>query len=254
MEVLSGGREDAIYRDKDTVVRPLKPWSRTVHQLLRHLHNNGFSHCPLCKSIEENHERLTFIHGDTYNYPLKGNIASVEALVSAGKMLREMHDASADFLITSNEPTWMLPAQQPSEVICHGDFTPYNVALKGNTISGVFDFDTAHPAPRVWDLAYSVYCWAPFKTDPFDKLGTLETQMVRTKQFLDAYGANAQQRNMLVDTMIKRLEALISYMSNEAEKGDEQFSVNIEDGHCSAYHRDIIYLEENRHHILQAIN
>ncbi|UGA53370.1 phosphotransferase [Vibrio sp. VB16] len=73
----------------------------------------------------------------------------------------------------------MLEPREPFEFICHGDFTPYNVALSENTVVGVFDFDTAHPAPRIWDLAYSIYCWSPFKTDSVDKLGTIAEQVFR---------------------------------------------------------------------------
>lgn len=118
---------------------------------------------------------------------------------------------------------------------------------------GVFDFDTAHPAPRVWDLAYSIYCWAPFKTDNVDRLGTLEDQVSRARLFCDSYGASYLEREQLVDIMIKRLEALIRFMCKEASSNNEQFSENIEQGHLQAYRNDIAYIRANKQKIKDAL-
>lgn len=55
----------------------------------------------------------------------------------------------------------MLPARSPAEVICHGDIAPYNSAVRDGRVIGFIDFDTAHPAPRLGDVAYAVYRYAP---------------------------------------------------------------------------------------------
>ena len=81
-------------------------------------------------------------------------------MVSAAKLLRTYHDATESFITPETfKLSWMLPVKEPAEVIVHGDFAPYNVALKGNRAVGIIDFDTAHPAPRLWDIAYAVYRW-----------------------------------------------------------------------------------------------
>lgn len=140
----------------------------------------------------------------------------------------------------------MLEPKEPFEVICHGDFTPYNVALNGQFVAGVFDFDTAHPAPRVWNLAYSVYCWSPFKTDKADKLGTIKDQVARAKLFCDSYGASDADRAELAVTMIERLNALVSYMTIKAESGNRSFTEHIEQGHPQSYLNDIEYISDRR--------
>jgi Ser/Thr protein kinase RdoA (MazF antagonist) len=147
----------------------------------------------------------------------------------------------------------MLPSREPQEVICHGDFTPYNVALEGNEVVGVFDFDTAHPAPRVWDLAYSIYCWAPFKTDPIDTLGSLSEQIKRAKIFCDSYRASVAMREDLVEMMATRLQSLVDYMCQQASAGDKQFTNNLEDGHHLSYLKDIHYLQQNKVAIITGI-
>jgi len=254
MQQLTGGRE-GIYKQDNNVIRPLNKWSATIHQLLQHLTNSGFTESPRFIKTNENMEVLSFVGGETYNYPLIGAIASEQALTSSALLLRKLHDCSANFLTPKNIPTlqWMLPSQEPQEVICHGDFTPYNVALKGNEVIGVFDFDAAHPAPRIWDIAFSIYCWAPFKTNPTDALDSLTSQIQRAKIFCDSYGATQEMRENLVENMISRLQVLVDYMRQQADEGDKQFVDNLADGHHLSYLDDIKYLQENKKAITTAV-
>ncbi|KUI97308.1 aminoglycoside phosphotransferase family protein [Vibrio sp. MEBiC08052] len=272
MEELTGGRASSIYRNGDVVYRPLQPWSATVHQLLTHLERLNVQECPKVLGVTEDQELLSFVAGDTYNYPLVGPIASTEALISAAKLLRKIHDATVSLLFATNQSItditsatdiisttnivkqpWMLTPREPFEVICHGDFTPYNVTLANCTVVGVFDFDTAHPAPRVWDLAYSVYCWAPFKTNRADQLGTITEQIARAKLFCDSYGATSLEREQLAEMMVTRLEALVCFMRQAASDGHPSFAENIEQGHLQAYLNDIEYIEVHQHNIQRAL-
>nr|WP_242531452.1 aminoglycoside phosphotransferase family protein [Vibrio alginolyticus] len=255
VEELAGGRKSAIYRDGEVVYRPVQPWSSTIHLILKHLERENVAECPKFLGVSQDQEVLSFVAGNTYNYPLVGAIATDDALISAAKLLRKIHDSTALLLeqLDVNTHKWMLEPREPFEVICHGDFTPYNVSLSENTVVGVFDFDTSHPAPRIWDLAYSVYCWSPFKTDRNDKLGTICEQVARAKLFCDSYGATESERNHLADAMVQRLQALVSFMRREAKNGDESFVENIEQGHLQAYLNDIEYITENKHKIQCAL-
>ncbi|MFY0666247.1 MAG: phosphotransferase [Natronospirillum sp.] len=255
MNELIGGRDGVIYKDGTTMVRPLNTWSSTIHLLLTHLRKKGIVGCPEFMGKEDGNELLSYVEGETYNYPLSGSIASPTALASAARLLKSLHDASADFLRSYPEHDfhWMLSAETPHEVICHGDFTPYNVALHGDHVVGVFDFDAAHPASRVWDLAYSVYCWAPFKTDPGDALGTLSEQIVRARLFCDAYGATTAHREALVQMMMRRLTSLVDFMQSAAASGNQKFVANIEQGHHVSYLRDIEHLRQHKKEITQGL-
>ncbi len=256
MEQLQGGRVGSIYRSGDNVIRPSGTWSPSVHKLLKHLRNNGFDAAPEPHGFDNHgNEILTFVQGEVYNYPLEGNIATRQALVSAAQLLREYHDATISLLSNPlfNSMCWRLPSREPIEVICHGDYAPYNVALKGTNTVGVFDFDTAHPASRVWDIAYAVYCWAPFKTHKYDAMGDLSSQAARAKLFCDAYGLSIENRQKLVATMVDRIESLVAFMHQEAERGNDAFIANIRDGHHLAYLTDIEYLTSNKDHITKIL-
>lgn len=244
--LLSENREQGVYKCGDWVERPASAWSPSVKALLDFLHSHGFTQCPRSIALDDKTETLSFVSGQTFDYPLKGSVASEEALRSAATLLREFHNVSAKFIgHDSSVMTWMLPSREPVEVICHGDFAPYNVALNKNVVTGVFDFDTAHPGPRIWDLAYAVYCWAPFKMHPDDSLGTMQTQIKRARQFCDAYGADIAQRKGLVNAMIERLQALVAFMVSQAEAENAQFNAHIEANHHVAYLNDIEYLKSH---------
>lgn len=256
MEILQGGRDNSIFRSENKVYRPRGKWSETVHRLLLHIAAEGFTSAPRPYGFDDNNnEILSYVCGDVVNYPLKGNIATTEALITAAKLLRRYHDASSSFLSkhTFEKLEWMLPRKEPAEVICHGDYAPYNVSLVGSQVVGIIDFDTAHPAPRTWDIAYALYCWAPFKTHEHDAMGDIASQSLRAKQFCDAYGLSLGARNPLVMEMIERVQALIDHMHNQANLGHEAFIQNIEDGHHLAYMADIEYLESNAQYITEIL-
>lgn len=252
MEELQGGREGQIFRSENKVYRPRGQWSETVQRLLSYLESKGFDGAPKPYGFDDNgNEIVSYVDGEIFNYPLIGNIATTEALTSAAKLLRRYHDVSSSFLAQQSHRSleWMLPSREPKEVICHGDYAPYNVALIESEVVGIIDFDTAHPAPRVWDLAYAIYCWAPFKTDPYDAMGDIESQTARAKQFCDAYGLHEADRLTLVAVMAERVQALVDHMHNQAQKGNKAFIDNINDGHHLAYVADIQYINSNKQYI-----
>jgi thiamine kinase-like enzyme len=256
MEYLHGGRENQIARSGKLLYRPAGFWSKSVHLLLHHVRNNGFDAAPEPVGFDDNgREILTFIAGEVSNYPLSEAAASQEALQTAAKLLRSYHDASASFLnCATGSLQWMLPPQEPAEVICHGDFAPYNVVLDGCTAVAIIDFDTAHPGPRIWDVAYGLYRWVPLK-DPHDpaSLGDLNIQIQRAKLFCDAYGLPSHDRLAIIDVAISRLQALIAFMLEEAAKGNETFQTHLAEGHHFIYRDDMDYLRQNQEQIIQGL-
>ncbi len=76
MEELSGGRESAIYRDGEVVYRPLQSWSSTIHLILKHFERAKIAETPKFLGVNKDQEILSFVAGNTYNYPLVGAIAT----------------------------------------------------------------------------------------------------------------------------------------------------------------------------------
>lgn len=252
-----GGREKQIIILKNIVHRPTGRWTKQIHELLEHLRHNGFYSAPEPLGFDdEGREIVSFIEGDISNYPLSHNASSIKALVSSALLLRNFHDASQSFLVdlTSEEKCWQLPARYPQEVMCHGDFAPYNVVLDGEQAIGIIDFDTCHPGPRSWDIAYALYRWCPF-TNPQNKdgFGYIEEQIKRARLFCQSYGLSNEKRLALTDLMMKRLQALVNFMFSQANLGNETCKINIQNGHHLLYFDDIQYIKNNLSKIVTGI-
>jgi Ser/Thr protein kinase RdoA (MazF antagonist) len=155
-----------------------------------------------------------------------------------------MHDASASF---SSRPDdrWYLPARAPAEVICHGDVAPCNSVLRDGVVVGFIDFDTAHPGPRWWDVAYAVYRFAPLHapSNP-DADGDPDRQWRMAGHFCAAYGLPAGPA--LLEALDDRLTALIAFIERRAAAGDAAFAAHVAAGDLSLYRDDLAYLAHAR--------
>lgn len=244
---LKGGRDGKIFRTDRAVLRPRKPWSESVQRFLAWTRSQGADFVPAPMGMDEAHERLSWMPGTVYNDEPEGGLD--EGLVaSAARLLRRYHDMSAAYVRQmSGGEVWMLPARTPAEVMCHGDYAPYNVTIADGEARAIIDFDTLHPGPRLWDLAYAAYRWAQLSSA---QAGQLERQIHRIRVFVDAYGATEDQRRGLPDALAARLNALMEFMQGEADEGDADFQRDIARGDLCLYQDDIRYWRENRSRIV----
>lgn len=255
-QYLDGGREGKILKQGNRVYRPANPWTKEVHHFLKHLKMSGMENIPIPYGITENgEEMLSYVEGTAYNYPLPMVLRTNEAIQEAAKLLKRYHEAGKSYITKlTGEEEWMLPSVEPIEVMCHGDFAPYNVTIIDGKPAGIIDFDTLHPGPFLWDIAYAVYRWVPFtsRENP-DHYDGIEEQICKAKVFMDAYGTSLQERVELPDMMVKRLESLLVYMTAQAKDGNEDFEKNLEDGHGKLYKQDVQYIKENKRTLIQAL-
>lgn len=253
---LVGGRVGKIHKVDETVVRPANVWTPNVHKFLEFLHSEGANFVPKPLGISEtNEEILTFMPGEVYNYPLPDELLSDNMIISVARLLLRFHKVSEKYVShLKNTEQWMLPSISPVEVMCHGDFAPYNVTIQNNKAIGIIDFDTLHPGSKMWDISYGIYRWVPFgNPDSPDSSGTLEEQIRKSKLFLDTYGVEESLRESFVDVLINRLQSLVDYMRSEASKGNEDFQSHIDEGHLNLYLDDIKFLTTNKEEIINGI-
>lgn len=253
MLTMDGGQgEDGEgpFRQGDHILRPVRPWTAGIQALLAALHTHGFTEAPMPAGYDARWERVSFLPGLTGDLDTCGDMRSLRALQSAAALLRRYHDCSALFVgqFAAASP-WQLPAREPAEVFCHGDFAPYNVVLNDGKATGIIDFETAHPGPRCWDLAYAIYRWAPLSAAIARGMGGLHDQIDRARIFLDAYDLPAKQRRVLPDMLVERLQALVRFMEGEAARGVEKYRRDLQEGHEQIYRRDITYIGEHREEI-----
>ncbi|MER5950348.1 hypothetical protein ABT127_30330 [Streptomyces sp. NPDC001904] len=110
---------------------------------------------------------------------------------------------------------------------------------------GFIDFDAAHPGPRIWGVAYTVYRLAPLQGPGNPKsFGSPQEQARRAAALCRAYGTGADAE--VIDTVPDRLQALIDFIRDQAAQGSEVFQQHIADGHIDVYEADIHYVRPHR--------
>ena len=235
---------DKVNRVGNKVHRKIGLWTPSVHALLKHLHSRGFLNVPEVLGFDhEGREILSYLEGEVGHDPLSLAARSDVALKTAARLLRAYHDHTVDFA-KIQQGKWQFPAHPPIEVICHGDYAPYNCVLQGDQVVGIIDFDTAHPGSRIWDIAYAVYRFAPLMTpgNPAG-FGAQEEQIRRAKLFCQEYGLS--DLSQLIPTILERLGMLVDFISAQAKTGDRFYQKTIDEGHCELYLADCEYIREN---------
>jgi hypothetical protein len=236
-EILAGGNSNLVVKEGSTVVRQTGHWSPFVHSLLRYLTANGFTQSPVLLETTDTQERVSFLAGEVGNDPLKPYMQSDAVLIEAAQLLRRFHDLTQHFVVPP-DATFLLPPVpgEKHEVICHNDFAPYNCVFNDEHIAGLIDFDTVAPGSRIWDVAYAVYRFVPLMTDAHCVAAGWQTSPDRSARLhlvCDAYGL--ADRSTLVDTVLRRIEALVQFM--------RATSSNLE--HIPVYVDDMQYIREN---------
>ncbi len=183
-------RDRRVLRVGDTVRRPAA--GPAVHALLGFLEQAGFPYSPRLLGVDERgREVLSYLPGVSGRHGW-AQVVPEKGLRAFAELLRAYHDAVADFVPSVH--AWALEPRPPraGELICHGDFGPWNVVWDGGRPVGLLDFDFAGPAPALTDVAYALEHSVPFRDDdhclrwlaypsPPDRRTRLET-------FAEAYG------------------------------------------------------------------
>ncbi|GAA0469349.1 phosphotransferase [Paractinoplanes deccanensis] len=163
-ELLQDKPHRQVVRVGDTVRRPLQPWSASVHALLRHLEGAGFPYAPRVLGVDDaGREVLTYVEGESGPHGW-ARVVDEGGLRAMARLLRDYHQAVRDFRphvawAGRDEP------MAADELVCHGDFGPWNLVWRGSEPVGVIDWDYAWPARPVHDVAYALEYVAPFRDD-----------------------------------------------------------------------------------------
>ena len=98
-----GSMTPGVVRIGDTIRRPVGRWTPAIHALLRHLEDVGFQGAPRVLGMDEaGRETLTYLPSDPT--PAWSN----EALIATACLVRQLHEALADF-VPPEGAVWRLP-------------------------------------------------------------------------------------------------------------------------------------------------
>src|SRR5665213_687753 len=122
-----GDGKRQILRIDNTVHRPTHYWTPAVHELLKFLESVNFPYSPRVLGFDDNgREILSYIEGES-GKDSWFKITTDEGLKKSAKLLRTYHDAIAGFNPDGNsEWAYAKGTPEPGEIMCHGDFGPWN--------------------------------------------------------------------------------------------------------------------------------
>ncbi|MFD7812843.1 aminoglycoside phosphotransferase family protein [Streptomyces sp. NPDC059785] len=216
-----------------------------MQRFLAHLAGAGFAGAPRPYGLSQDgtEEIVEFLPGEVGHDFFAPQVRSDASLIAAARLLRAFHDASVSFVRTPDD-VWLLPAREPAEVICHGDAATYNTVFREQLPVAFIDFDTAHPGPRLWDVAYTAYRFVPlYAPDAAEPALPVPEARRRLALFADAYGLSEEERAAFPAAAAARLRALVDWMHAQAAAGHPAFGRHIADGHDRRYQTDAQWIE-----------
>jgi hypothetical protein len=205
------GGPSHVVRSGRTVRRPARPWTRTVHALLRHLDAVGFAGCPrvVGDGVDAaGNEVLTWIDGSIVH----PHAWSEEGIWQVGRLLRDLHAATATFQTPPDavwQPWWMHrtgPGSETGPVIGHCDAGPWHIVARDGRPVGLIDWTLAGPVDRLDEVVAAGWWNAQLHDDDVAGRHGLPDAAARARRlrlFLDGYELSRIDRDGLATRMIE---------------------------------------------------
>jgi hypothetical protein len=217
---LSEGGPTAVHRRGQVVVKDAGPWTVTVHSLLRHLEDVGFTASPRVVGSgfdPSGRETLTYIEGE-FSDP---GPWTLEGAAGVGHLLRELHKATASFRPPPGamwQPWFGRVLGGPTRIIGHCDVAPWNIVARNGLPVALIDWEHAGPVDPLVELAQA--CWLNAKLHDdrvaeIDGLPPLEERARQLRAIVDGYGLSVTQRRGFIDRIIEFV------VHDTAEQADE---------------------------------
>lgn len=244
-QALTGGNAtDAVVRVGDTVRKPSSAATPSVSAYVDALRAAGvdapkpMGRDDLGRSMQE------FVPGTS---AMDIGPLSPADLRRVGSMVRQIHDASADFAPPPGA-VWETAIPAPgADLVCHNDLAPWNLILGDRWV--FIDWDASAPSTRLWDLAYAAQAFTLN-----DAAAPPETAAARLTAFIDGYGADPDLRESLPQAMVDRAAAMLDLLGSSHRDGREPWASMYVSGHGTHWSAVLRYVEMHRSQWSAALN
>jgi hypothetical protein len=150
-----------------TVRKVAGPWTPTVHALLHFLRETGFELAPEPLGMDDrDREILSFMGGVAAGIPWPSPLLADTGVMALASALRRYHDVVRAF-DPGADARWRAghgPLLR-DEIVCHGDFAPWNTLWDGDELVGIVDWDMAEPGTPLHDVAFLALHVVPLRSD-----------------------------------------------------------------------------------------
>lgn len=153
-------------------------------------------------------------------------VRSETALRQVGAWARRLHDVTDSF-VSPLDARWLAgQTWRPGLIIGHHDAAPWNVVWRDGGLAGFFDWDTAGPSTREFDLAFMALTWVPLHARGFaERTGftAFEDRSRRLHLLLDAYGYEGD-RPQFQAVVVQRARTNADVIRRMAAGGDPVYT------------------------------
>lgn len=248
-QLLDDNPNRPIERIGDTVHRPTHHWTLSVHNLLNYLQSVDFKYSPRVLGFDENgREVLSYIDGQS-GVDGWSKIVTDEGLRKFAKLLRDYHNAIADYA-PPDDAVWACATGVPGngQIMCHGDFGPWNIVWQGDEPVGIVDWDLVVPAEPRFDVLYALEYSAPFRDNEnaikWHHFSEVPNRKHRINIFAEAYGL-AELGDMVTDVAAMQRQVAV-FEKQLAERGLQPQADWVANGDLEAIEQRALWTETNR--------
>lgn len=212
---------NVIGSDGKVVRRKTNTWTPAVHELLAYLEQRGFPYAPRVVGFDDDGNELLSLIPGISGKDAWAMVVSEDGLSAFARLLRSYHDAIADFHPSTSSWALVPHPLHEGEIICHGDFGPWNTVWQDDLPVGIIDWDFAGPRSAIYDVAYALEYVAPFRDDAectrWLAYPTPPNRAHRIELFLNEYGMDANIN--IVEEVVRVQEDQIQAVRTLAERG-----------------------------------
>jgi Ser/Thr protein kinase RdoA (MazF antagonist) len=197
-------------------------------------------------SLDGGTETLRFIEGESGGDGWKHQ-HDEQGLRSAARLLRRIHDASADW-VPPVDAVFAAPDVEGGDVFVNSDPGPWNFVWRDGEAVALIDWDYLHPGPRVDDVAYALRWFAPLRSDEhaleWHHFPVVPDRAARVRTFVGAYGDLPEFD--VADEVIRRIRTVIRLRADLAARGVEPQRTWVADGAEERDLEEIDWIEAHR--------
>ncbi|RCK71500.1 aminoglycoside phosphotransferase family protein [Desertihabitans brevis] len=239
-----------MVRSGPTVRRPVQPWTPAVHALLRHLADVGFAAAPRVLGVDGDTEVLSYLPGASGPEGW-ARVVDENGLRGAARLLRDHHEAVRGWQ-PAEPPVWATgPAGTggPGELVCHGDYGPWNLVWDGVRSVGLLDWEYAHVGSPLLDVAYALEYVVPFRDDAeclrWLRYPAPPDRRRRLELFAAAYGLTSTEG--LVEEVLAVQRLAVDRVLELAARGQPRQVAQVAEGFPEVLRERISWTERHRH-------
>ena len=154
-------------------------------------------------------------------------------------MIRQFHDAVADFRPPAGAAWQVVIPPDRTELIGHHDLAPWNLVL-GEDRWVFIDWDGAGPGSRLWDLGYAAHGFVPMHAG-----GDPDVDGPRLRALADGYGLDTDQRRELPVLIGAHVRGMYDLLRRSAITGEQPWARLFAEGHGDHWGPAADYVERN---------